>query len=134
MAPKAVVALPKERISWWDRFQNLAETRVQEGNLLAGERLWQIVKSPDVVQALIIQSTRYPSDFVECSLDGQSCVLTCRSGAAIGSGVLSFHMPDAKAGFTLASECECTIEQALGLILDQLVWVEEGDNVSEMGS
>jgi hypothetical protein len=127
MAPKAVVALPKERTGWWDRFQNLAEIRVQEGNLLAGERLWQIVKSPDVMQALIIQSTRHPADFVECSVDRQARVLTCRSGSAIGSGILSFSMRE-------ASESECTIEQALGLILDQLTWADDGDCASETES
>jgi hypothetical protein len=134
MAPKAVVTLAKDRSApaakavtgWWDRFQSLAEVRVQEGNLVAGERLWHIVKSPDVVQALIIQSTRHPADFVECSLDGQSRVLTCRQGSAIGSGVLSFQLPEAP----LPAEGRCTVEQALGLILDQLVWLEDGDSLA----
>lgn len=121
MAAKAF-AVPTERSIWWDRFQNLAEVRVQEGNLLAGEQIWQVVKSPELAQALVIQSTRHPADFVECSLDGQSCVLTCRPASATASDVLSFQLPQAMAEQQPRAESECTIEQALGLILDQLIW------------
>jgi hypothetical protein len=124
MAAKAVGTLGNERSIWWDRFQSLAEVRVQEGNLLAGEQLWRIVKSPELAHALVIQSTRSSADSMECSLDGQTCVLTCRPGSAITSEIMSFQLPASLAGQAPRTESECTIEQALCLILDQLVWEE----------
>jgi hypothetical protein len=122
MAAKAVAIFGTEKSVWWDRFQNLAESRVQEGNLLAGEQIWQIVKSPELAQVLTIQSTRRPADYVECSMDGQSCVLMCRPGSDIAGEVLSFQLPVANAEQQPRQKSECTIEQALGQILDQLVW------------
>jgi hypothetical protein len=115
MAAKAV-SLSPERIAWWDRFQNLAELRIAESNLLSGECLWQILKSQDG-GVLLIQSTRHPGDFLECSADLQAAILRCRPAPALESAGLVFRVQQ---------DGDCTVEQALHLILDQLVWREEG--------
>lgn len=115
MAAKAV-SLSPERIAWWDRFQNLAELRIAESNLLSGECLWRIVKSQDG-GALLIQSTRHPGDFLECSADLQAAVLRCRPAPALDAAGLVFRVQQ---------EGDCSVEQALHQILDQLVWREDG--------
>jgi hypothetical protein len=119
MAAKAMVTLSPERVAWWEQFQSLAELRVQEGNLLCGERLWQIVKSPDKTGTLLIQSTRHPDDSVECSLDLQTAVLRCRPGTDMESPGLMYRLQ--------RDDGECSVEQALHWILDQLVWREDCD-------
>jgi hypothetical protein len=120
MAAKAV-SLSPERIAWWDRFQNLAELRIAESNLLSGECLWQIVKSQDG-GVLLIQSTRHPGDFLECSADLQAAILRCRPAPALESSGLVF---------CVQQEGDCTVEQALHQILDQLVWREDGGYETE---
>ena len=121
MAPKAVAATPTEHIECWNRFLSLAEGRIREGNLVADERRWELVKSPDPAGRLIIRSSTNPADFVECTLDGG--VLTCRPGSAIECDALVFRIAGENAGMLL-DECRFTLEQALTMILDQLVWVD----------
>src|SRR5262249_50983874 len=90
MAAKAG-SLSPERIAWWDRFQNLAELRIAESNVLSGECLWRIVKSQDG-GVLLIQSTRHPGDFLECSADLQAAVLCCRPAPALEAAGLVFRV------------------------------------------
>ena len=118
MAPK-VVAPGAEHIQCWNQFQSLAEARVNEGNLVAGERLWELVKLPDPAGRLIIRSSNDPDHFVECSL--HAGVLTCRPGSAIECDALVFRFAGDTAGMLLADEHRFTLEQALTIILDQLV-------------
>jgi hypothetical protein len=111
----------------WDRFQALAAGRIQEGNALAGERLWEIVNSPGIEAWLVIQSTRHPTDLVACSLDPKRNLLTCSPGPAIPSGPLAFHLLGEPVERLRRGEWEGTLDQALNLILDQLIWTEEED-------
>ena len=126
MAAKAVaVPLAAEHIRFWDRFQSLAEQRIREGNLVSGEQLWEIVTSPGVAPRFTIQSTRHAAESLECSLNLETGVLTCRPGTAIKADPLNFHILRGIAD-TLRRNCEnCTLEQAMDLILDELLWIEE---------
>jgi hypothetical protein len=118
MAPK-MMARSVEHIQCWNQFQSLAEGRVNEGNLVAGERLWELVKSPDPAGRLVIRSSSDPADSFECSLNAG--VLTCRPGSAIECDALEFRLAGDGAGMLLADEHRFTVEQALTMILDTLV-------------
>jgi hypothetical protein len=113
-----------EYIQCWNRFQSLAEGRIDEGNLVAGERLWELVKSQDPGRRLVIRSSIDPADFVECSLDLGAGVLTCRPGSAIECDTLVFRLADGTAGRLLVDERQFTLEQAVTMILDKLVWMD----------
>jgi len=117
MAP--VGAPSAEHIQCWNLFQSLAEGRVKEGNLVAGERLWEVVKPPDRASRLIIRSSSNPDDCVECSLDAG--ILTCQPGSAIECDSLVFRLAGDTAGMVLADEHRFTLDQALTMMLDQLV-------------
>jgi hypothetical protein len=114
-----------EHIEIWDRFQSLAAGRVHEGNAVAGERLWEIVTLPDTEPRFIIQSTKHPADLVACSLDSKANLLTCSPGPANHSGPLTFHLLGEPVDRLRRGAWEGTLDQALNLILDQLLWTEE---------
>src|SRR5215469_15869626 len=101
MAPRMVDAPSAEHIQCWNQFQSLAEGRVNEGNLVAGERLWELVKSSDPAGRLIIRSSSDPADSVECSLNAG--VLTCRSGSRIECDALEFRLAGDSAAMPLAN-------------------------------
>ncbi len=116
-----------EHIEIWDRFRSLAAGRVHEGNMLAGERLWEIVNSPDREARLnlTIQSTKHPADLVACRLDPKANLLTCSPGPANHSGPLTFDLLGEPVERLRRGAWEGTLDQALNLILDQLLWTEE---------
>lgn len=122
MAPKMVATPSAEHIQCWNYFQSLAEGRVNEGNLVAGKRLWELVKSSDPAGRLIIRSSSDPADSFECWLNAG--VLTCRPGSAIECDALEFRLAGDTAGMLSADEHQLTIEQALTTILDQLVSID----------
>lgn len=125
MAAKAVlVPIAAARVGLWDRFQCLAEQRVSEGNLTAGERLWEVVRSSGPAPRLTIRSTRHRADFVECSLDLESGVLTCKAGSAINADPLHFQLLEGTHDMLRRDVGDCTADQAIALILDELVWIE----------
>jgi hypothetical protein len=106
------------------RFRTVAERHVKEGNLLAGERLWEVVQSPDGTTLLTIRSTRWAADSVECAFDATTGALTCAPGPAIAAPTLVFQiLPDAP-GMVRRGGVECTIDEAVNLVLDELVWTD----------
>jgi len=113
-----------EYIQCWNRFQSLAEGRIHEGNLVAGERLWELVKSPDLGTRLIIRSSIDPAEFVECSLDPGAGVLRCRPGSETECDALVFRLADDTADRLLVDDRQFTCEQAVTMILDRLVWMD----------
>jgi hypothetical protein len=123
MAPR-VAAPSVEHIQCWNRFQSLAESRIHEGNLVAGERLWELLKSPDPRGRLIIRSSRDPAVFIECSFDPGAGILTCRLGSAIECDALAFRLAGDTVGMLWVDERQFRPEQALTMILDQLVWMD----------
>jgi hypothetical protein len=108
----------------WYRFQELAEFRVMEGNSLAGERLWETVKSPGLTGTLTIRSTRQPREFVECAVDPKTFVLTCKFGAR----------PPAALEFPAADPATRLLEETLTQVLDSLVWTEDDAEQAAAGS
>jgi hypothetical protein len=129
MAPGTVGAPSAEHTRCWNLFQSLAEGRIKEGNLVAGERLWELVKSSDPSNRLIIRSSSDPDDCVECSLD--SGILTCQPGSAIECGALVFRLAGDTVGMVLADEHRFTLDQALTMMLDQLVSADRCDDEVE---
>jgi len=125
MAGSALVPVPTELFDVWQQFQSLAEARVLEGNIVAGERLWEVVKSADLGGVLIIQSTRRPANSVKCSVNARERLLTCQSGSAFGQPVLAFYVRGGSTVQLCCGQGEFTLHEALSQVLDQLVWTEE---------
>ena len=122
-AKAAIIPFPAKNTEFWKRFHQMTEQRVVEGNVLAGERLWEIPSTPCGPFSFTIRSTIDPSDFVECSLDAEASVVTCRPEPVIKAGPLAFRLTGA-AGQPLQHDTEeCTVEQAIGLMLDRLVCI-----------
>jgi hypothetical protein len=106
----------------WERFRSVAECRVDEGNCTAGERLWEVVPSQDPEAALTIRSTRWVADTMECAFDLASGALTCAPGEAIGATPLTFQVLP---GRLRRGSRDYTVEEAVSLVLDKLVWDDE---------
>ena len=126
MAAKAVVRIPLiEHGEPWERFQCFAEQRVKEGNMVAGEALWEVVCVTGAGPRLTIRSTRNTDDALECSLDPESGILTCTPCLAGGAGPWRLQL---RYGGTPSSpgceESACSIYEAVDWILDELVWLE----------
>ncbi len=107
----------------WYRFQELAEFRVMEGNCVAGERLWETVKSPGLAGTLTIRSTRQPREFVECAVNPRTFLLICRFGAR----------PPAELKFPVAESAARQLDQTVTQVLDCLVWTEDGTEQAVAG-
>jgi hypothetical protein len=110
----------------WRRFRTIAERHIEEGNLVAGERLWEIIAADDS-RWLTIRSTRWAADSVECVFDASTGSLTCAPGAAISAPPLTFQV--LPGGLVRRGGVECTIDEAVNLVLDELVWKEEAEGV-----
>jgi hypothetical protein len=121
MAARAI-AFPGADI--WDRFRSSAEHHVGEGNLEAGERLWEIVDCSAAAAALTIRSTSWTADAIDCALDFESGNLTCAPGQAIPAAPLTFQVVRERPGIFRRGGVEFTIDEAVNLILDELVWVD----------
>jgi hypothetical protein len=111
----------------WRQFRALAQRHIDEGNLVAGERIWEIVQSGDPATWLTIRSTRWAADSVDCVFDVSTGSLTCAPGAAIAAPPLTFQV--LPGGIVRRGGVECTIDEAVNLILDELVWKEEAEGV-----
>lgn len=114
-----------EDIGFWACFQSLVQGRVEEGNLVAGERFWEVLHSPGAAAALIIRSTRNAAEAVSCSFDFQGARLTCTPGCLTQRETLTFHLVPEKECRLRRGEWEGTVDQALDAILDQLVWARD---------
>jgi hypothetical protein len=115
----------------WHRFRSLAEHHITEGNLTAGEQLWEVVQSDEASNLLIIRSTRWTADSIECALDLKSGALTCAPGSAICTGPLKFQLVQDKPGMVRRRGKEFTIDEAVQLVLSELVWVDDADCAGE---
>ena len=110
-------------MEFWNRFRSTAEHQIVDGNAEAGERLWEVVPSSDTGTALTIRSTRWDGDAVECAFDASTGALTCAPGPAIHAPTLVFHvLPD---GRVRRGGVDCTMDEAVNLVLGELVWVDD---------
>ena len=124
-AQAGIVPSIAHKMDFWDRFQCLTEQRVKEANFVAAERLWEIGKAAGAAQTLTIRSTIDPSNFLECSLDAEAGVLTCRQGSALKVDSLRFQLLGGTVDMLRREGRDCTLDQAITLILDELVWIDE---------
>jgi hypothetical protein len=119
MAARAI-AFPGADI--WAQFRCAAEHHIGEGNLEAGERLWEIVDCSG--PGLTIRSTNWSTDAIECALDFENGRLTCAPGMAIPNAALTFQVLRDKPGMFRRGGVDYTIDEAVNLILDELVRVD----------
>src|SRR3954447_8079591 len=81
MAARAVlVPADTADLEFWYCFQRIIEQRLSEGNILAGERLWELAPSSGPEPRFTIRATGYQADCIECELDLESNVLSCTPG------------------------------------------------------
>jgi hypothetical protein len=135
MAANAVIPLRTPQAEFWARFQREAALRVQECNAIAGETLWLTAASPESSSLFTVQSTARPDNSVECMFDFDRGMLTCKPGPAIDAGPLVFHIVDNAADALRHGSDNLTLDQALGQILDELVWADScGSDLAEEDS
>lgn len=125
MAPKLAVISPRsKRIELWTRFQSTARKRVEEGNLVAQQRLWHIGESLETPLAFTIRSTVDPSGWLECSLDADAGVVTCQPSPFINTDAIRFRLTGRETNALQHETGPCSLEHAVTLILDELVGLE----------
>jgi hypothetical protein len=110
----------------WEQFRKLAVERVNEGNALAGERLWEVVESGSQPGRLLIRSTACPSNLADCRIDPRTRVLLCRNESSSQRTALKFHFVQGTPPVLRSGGREFTINEALSEVLDRLVWADEG--------
>ncbi len=121
------VAVPVDvtNTGFWSLLQGLAEQRVSECNIVAGELLWELVRSSSGGMQFTIRSARDQSDSIDCSLDRETGVLTCAPGAGINAESLTFQVLGATCWTLQSASEDCTVDQAVARMLDQLIWIED---------
>jgi hypothetical protein len=126
MGAKAVV-VPVEvsENGFWSVLRRLAEQRVSEANIVAGERLWELVPSSGGTMQFTIRSIRDQSDSIECLLCPETGVLTCKTGAAINGESLTFQLLGGTCWTMQCAGKNCTIDDVIARMLDQLIWIED---------
>ena len=126
MAAKAVVVrVEASENRLWSLLRRLAEQRVSEGNIVAGERLWELVPSSSEELQFTIRSIRDQSDSIECLLDPETGVLTCKTGAVINGESLTFQLLGGTCWKMQCAGKNCTIDEVIARMLDQLIWIED---------
>jgi hypothetical protein len=101
----------------WQRFAALVCRNVQEGNQLAGDRLWAVWKPPGRMR-LVVRSLRR-GVLVRCSWAESTSTLTVVPAAEAAVQPMRFVVSG-----TAASK---TIEQAISAIFDAPIWTEDTD-------
>ncbi len=131
MAAKALAPFEVTETMFWNRFQQFAADRVRECNAIAGEPLWITAMSSAPQPVFTVQSVESADNRVECSFDFEQRMLTCRPGPAISADPLVFRWVRGTVD-TLRCGGSCvTLEQALGQILDELMWTDPAELCEE---
>ena len=111
-------------LAFWDRFQHLAAVRVRECNIVAGEELWITTGAADPIPTVVVVSTTCSQNRVECSFDPDRRILACKPGPALRIEPHQFEWI-AETGDILRRESrEFTLDEAVNLLLDELVCTE----------
>jgi hypothetical protein len=127
MAAKALAPFAAIQTGFWDRFQQVAMERVRECNAIAGEVLWVAEGSSSPTAPFTVRSVEHSDNSVACSFDTARAKLTCRPGPAIAANPLVFYAVDGTLGTFRCGTTRFTLEEALGRILDELMWTEPPD-------
>jgi hypothetical protein len=123
MATQPVMLEPRvARVAFWERFQHEMEFRVRECNAIAGEPLWVISGTGGSPVRFRVESAARSGDRIDCSFDLERGVLVCAPGPGVRARRLRFQWVDGK---LLRDGREYDVEQALRLVLDELVCIDE---------
>ena len=96
---------------------------MQEYNATAGSRTWITTAGPSASR-FTVSSTRCPGDALECDFDAESGTVVCTPGPAIRALPVRFRWT-AEEGVLESDGRSVRIEEALRLVLDELVCVDE---------
>ena len=128
MAASAVVAGPApERMAAWSRFRSVAQQRIHEGNAVAGERMWALTHEDARIPCFTIGCTLSGDNYVECSLDVETWLLTCKPGPAGGNSALIFEILAGSSAALRHAGRDRSVEEAVTLILNELVRLAGGE-------
>jgi len=123
MATQPVILQPRAaRVAFWERFQRELEICVRECNAIAGEPLWVISGTGGLLCRVAVESAASSGDRIECSFDVERGILVCAPGPRVRAKRLRFRWIDGK---LLLDGRECEMQQALRLVLDELVCIDE---------
>ena len=123
MTTQPVMLEPRAaRVAFWERFQRELEMRVRECNAIAGEPLWVVSGTGGPLCRSAVESATCPGDRIECSFDVDRGILVCAPGPGIRAKRLRFRWIDGK---LLLDSREYDMQQALRLVLDELVCIDE---------
>ena len=124
MATKIVtLSSPDTRIEFWQHFQDQLERHVSEYNATAGSRMWVIRTGPSPSR-FTISSTLCAGDAVEFAYDADSATLVCTPGPAVHAPPIRLQWI-ASTGLLEGEGLSLRIDEALRLVLDELVCVDE---------
>jgi hypothetical protein len=105
----------------WSRIRFLSQQRIQEGNAVAGECLWTLTEGDPEAKCFTIGHIRSGEDYIECSLDPETWILTCKPGPARESGALVFEIIAGSSASVRHDGRDRSVDEAVTLILDELV-------------
>lgn len=119
----ATVPIKPEMSGFWRDFQWELENRIREANAVAGQMIWQVVIHGET--SLSISRLDCPDDRMDCVFDPDKPLLVCTSGPGIPGACFAFEWKSGEPGILCRGSVEFTLTEALGLVLDELVWPDE---------
>jgi hypothetical protein len=123
MTTQPVMLQPRAaRAAFWEQFQREVEIRVRECNTLADEPLWVVSGAGGPLRRLTVQSAARSGDRIDCSFDAQRGILVCSPGPDVRARRLQFRLSNGRLSL---DGREYRIEEALRLVLDELVCVDD---------
>ena len=105
------------RLSLRDSFEEELERQVRECNALAGETLWQVVRTGDPLR-IAVERFACPGDRLVCSFSEDLSVLACIPGPGVRARPLRFRCVD---GTFIRQGRRSDLEGAASMVLDELV-------------
>ena len=123
MTTQPVMLQPRAACAaFWERFQSEVELRVRECNAIAGEPLWVMSGMSAPIRRLTVASATRPGNRMDCSFEIGRGILVCAPGPGVRAKRLRFRFTE---GVLLLDGREYSIDEALRLVLDELVCIDE---------
>ena len=108
-------------LEFWTRFERLASLKLSECNAAAGERLWTMDREPSAGLRFVLRWTTVTTNSVECSLDPNTGLVTCRFGGAHNAELPQFRFVPGEEQSLQFAESELSAEEAVVAILENLM-------------
>lgn len=105
------------RLSVWETFERELERQARECNALAGETLWQIVRTGDPLQ-IAVERFACPGDRLVCTFQEDTAVLACVPGPGVRARPMRFRCVE---GFLVRQGRRFDVAGAVSMVLDELV-------------